>query len=126
MNANDESRERRSHRRFQMKAPGLVRFKNFSSNFGALQDISHGGMRFYVLSLQDANPHPLELSISIPLEPPVEMDDLLCQIIYNNKDHQFGQELHLKSCGVKFLRLSEGQRLQLERLIDHHTLKENS
>jgi len=126
MNVNEKPTERRSHHRFQLKAPALVRFKDFSSNFGTLYNVSHGGVGFRVLSLQNDDPDPLELSITIPCEPPVHMDDLLCQLIYNRNDRRFGEQLHLKSCGVKFLQLSDAQRLQLEKLIHHHTLVEDS
>lgn len=124
MSARPQLAERRSHPRYRMGNPTLVYFSNFSGNFGTLENISWAGMGLRMLSLKPERPGPLKLSLHVQHDAPLRLENLWCRLVYDFNDPVPGKELHLKSCGVKFLRLTREQKRLLERLMKYHSLRD--
>ena len=102
---------------FRPEFKKLVRIKNISRSGLACEYLVHKGMR------QDSSESEIDIFLS---NDKFYVPKLPCRVVYDTKiakdENTFNHTMENRRCGLKFGKLSEIQRKQLEFFIENHVM----
>lgn len=104
----------------------IVALKNGFTKIGKVEDISTGGLSFEHIENKISNDDSFENNI-ILLVDGLRLPKVPCRVVYDipvsmSDEYQVSPVLFItRRCGVEFDRLSEDQKMELDRFIETYT-----
>ena len=117
--------ERRQQPRYKAVDGVFAALINHNSKLGQIKDISGMGLSFRYIDNGDASDETTELKIIIG-ERGVYLDNLPFKKIndFAIKNESSFSALRIRQIGLQFGKLTPHQQIRVERLLQHHTIRE--
>ena len=117
--------ERRQQPRYRAVDGVFAALVNHNSKLGQIKDISEIGLSFRYIDNGDPSGEPTELKIIVG-ERGVYLDNLPFKKVndFIIKNETSFSALRMRQIGLQFGKLTPHQRIRMERLLQHHTIRE--
>ncbi len=113
-------KERRQFKRYDVPEGKIFVFNHFSAKVGFIKNLSRGGLSFEYIHLYDEVVDPEVVDLFSYDFNKFFLIGLPCTKIFESREIKEDSGHKTKRCGLKFKDLEEGQRAQLDILLNNY------